>query len=265
MGRRIIALLTFLASIPTASAQIANYGYSGSNSIFGLMSHLLGIDIYRPYAALGVASTIGIMWVSVYIIFKIAIKKMDEDLGDNLESPFADAFGLNENDDDRNILAVFTLLIVLAMLGTGAFTGLIQGWQALIILTFTLLLLAGLIFLLVGGTGGIIGGTAYTAGVSAEVTAQGVEQLKEGVDRISDLQDEVEDQEREEEDDIDEGNEDEADEEAEITAEELERIIQIIDNVEGRMNELLEEEEEELEEDLENLRRIVELLGEDNE
>jgi len=261
MGRRITAILTFLASIPTASAQIANYGYSGSNSIFGLMSHLLGIDIYRPYAALGVASTIGIMWVSVYIIFKIAIKKMDEDLGDNLESPFADAFGLNDNDDDRNILAVFTLLIVLAMLGTGAFTGLIQGWQALIILTFTLLLLAGLIFLLVGGTGGIIGGTAYTAGVSAEVTAQGVEQLKDGIDRISDLQDEVEDQEEEEEDDIDDGNDDEADNEAEYTEEEIEQIIDALENSLGDLEGLTAEEIHELGDAIENLEEIIELLN----
>lgn len=255
-----------LASVPSVSAQISNRGYSGTDSIPDLLSHLFGIELHEPYYALGFAATIGVLWVATYVIFKIGVERIDEGLDNDGYNGggFAGALGIDDSES-RNLLAVLTLLIVLTMLGTGAFAGLIQGWQSLILLAFTFALLAGTIFVIIGGTGGVIGGSAYVTGKSAKVTARGVNEMQEAVSEIGDREGRIDREEQQEEDEIEDGEEQEADEEAEITAEELERVIQLIDDVEGRMNRLLEEEEEELEEDLENLRRIIELLGEDND
>jgi hypothetical protein len=259
MGRRVLAFLASIASIPAASAQITSGGYYGNQGVFDLISHLLGIDIHEPYQVLGITATIGVMWVSTYVIFKIGIKKIDEDVGDGYGSPFAEALGI-DNSDDRNILAVLTLLVVLTMMGTGAFAGLISGWQSLIILAFTLALLAGLIFLLIGGTGGIIGGTAYTAGASAQVTAEGVDQLRDGLQDIRDLENDVDRQEDEEEDDIDDGDDDEADEEAQYTEQELEEILNALENAMDDLGDLTAEEIRELGDAIENLEEIIDLL-----
>ncbi|MFB6116379.1 MAG: hypothetical protein ABEK10_02595, partial [Candidatus Nanosalina sp.] len=133
MDRRLFLLLTFLASTIPASAQITG-GYGGTRSVTGMISHLLGIDIYQPYQVLGITATVGVLWVSTYVIFKVGIKKIDEGLN-NKSSGIAGALGVDD-DNSRNLLAVLTLLIVLTMIGTGAFMGMIRGWQSLILLAF---------------------------------------------------------------------------------------------------------------------------------
>ena len=266
MGRLISFLSALVAFTAAGSAQITSGGYGGTNSITGMISHLLGIDIYEPYNILGITATVGVLWVATYVIFKVGIKRIDEGLDNDgrRSSGLAGALGVDD-EESRNLLAVLTLLIVLTMIGTGAFMGVIRGWQSLIILAFSFALLAGLIFVLIGGTGGVIGGTAYVTGKSAKVTAQGVNEVQEAVNQIGTLENEVENQEETEEDDIDHGDEEEADEEAEITAEELEAIVNMINNVEDEIDDLIEDLEDELQEDLEEIRRAVELLGEDDD
>ena len=265
MDRRLFLLSVFLSYTASASAQITS-GYGSTQSIPGMINHLLGINLYEPYQVLGITATVGVLWVATYVIFKVGIKKIDEGLENDGHgsSGLAGALGVDD-DKSRNLLAVLTLLIVLTMIGTGAFMGIIRGWQSLIILAFSFALLAGLIFVLVGGTGGVIGGTAYVTGKSAQVTAKGVNELQEAVDEIGTREERVEAEEETEEDDIDHGDEDEADEEAEITAEELEQIVEMIDDVEEELNDLIDELEGELEEDLENVRRLVDLLGDEDE
>lgn len=265
MERRLPALLTLISILPVSSAQITS-GYGQTRSVTGMISHLLGIRIYEPYQILGITATVGVLWLSTYVIFKVGIKKIDEGLerDGHRSSGLADALGIDDSDS-KNILAVLTLLIVLTMIGTGAFMGLIRGWQSLILLAFTFALLAGTIFVLIGGTGGVIGGSAYVTGKSAKVTAKGVNELQDAIDEIGDREDRVEDEEREEEDDIDDGDEDKADDEAEITAEELERIVNMISDVEDEIDDLIGHLEDELQEDLEEIRRVVELLGEDDD
>lgn len=265
MKRRLSGILALYSILPISSAQITS-GYGQSSSVTGMISHLLGIEIYEPYQILGITATVGILWVSTYVIFKVGIKKIDEglDRDRHRSSGLADALGIDDSES-RNVLAVLTLLIVLTMIGTGAFMGMIRGWQSLILLAFSFALLAGTIFVIIGGTGGVIGGSAYVTGKSAKVTAKGVNELQDAVDEIGNRENRVEDEEREEEDDIDGGDEDEADDEAEITAEELEVIVNMISDVEEELDDLIEELDDELQQDLQEIRRVVELLGEEDD
>ena len=265
MKRRLSGVLALVSILPVSSAQITS-GYGQTSSVTGMISHLLGVEIYEPYQILGITATVGILWVSTYIIFKVGVNKIDENLkkDGHRKTGLANALGIDDKES-RNVLAVLTLLIVLTTIGTGAFMGLIRGWQSLILLAFSFALLAGTIFVIVGGTGGVIGGSAYVTGKSAKVTAKGVNELQDAVDEIGNRENRIEDEEREEEDDIDEGDEDEADDEAEITAEELEVIVNMISNVETELDELIEELEDELQQDLQEIRRVVELLGEDDD
>lgn len=198
--QRLNSVLTFfLLSVPITSAQITS---GGSSSISGLLTDLLGINFSQPYVAIGFTATFGLMWVSVYIIFKTGIKRIDSGYGGRRSNPLGDALGLK--DDSRNLLAVLTLLITLSMVGTGAFYGMLRGWQSLILMAFSFMLLAGLLFILIGGTGGLIGGTAYVTGKSAKLTSEGLRELKEQADELMDEEetlDELEEEISEEEED----------------------------------------------------------------
>jgi len=196
--RHIFSLLVLLT--PYSSAQITS---GGSVSTTGLISDLLGLNFSEPYVLIGFAATFALMWLSIYIIFKVGIEKIDSSYGGRRNTPFADALGLDD-ENSRNILAILTLLITLSTVGTGAFTGLIRGWQSLVLLLFAFMLLAGLMLVLIGGTGGIIGGTAYTTGKAAKIASKNIEKMKEDVNEIRNEEetlDDIEDEIREEEKD----------------------------------------------------------------
>jgi len=193
----IFSTIVFL--VPVSSAQITD---GGTQSIPGMISHLLGIELSNPYVLLGFTATFGIMWLSIYVIFKIGIKRFDSGYGSRRDKPLSEALGLDDKNS-RNMLAVLTLLITFSTLGTGAFYGLIQGWQSLILLLFTFMLLAGLLFILIGGTGGIIGGTAYVTGKTTKTVSNSLQQAKQDIDElrseeetIEELEDEIEDEEK---------------------------------------------------------------------
>lgn len=271
-----------LTLIPSASAQITGGGVAGTDSVTGLISHLLGIQVGEPYQLLGFMATFGLMWVSTYVIFKIGVRKIDE----GLESGgFADALGISR-EDDRNLLAVLTLLVTMSIIGTGAFAGMIRGWQSLILLAFVFMLLAGLIFILLGGTGAILGGGSYITGKSAKVTARGVEEAASEIDSIMAEEDQVRDleegidneerdaerREREDEDDGgsslgssggDDGSGGSSTTEREIedVTEKLERAIQLINDIENRMNHSIRTELDNLKDDVRDLERLLALLG----
>lgn len=273
--------------IPATTAQITGGGFNGSQSILGLISNLIGINFRDPYSAIGFAATMGLMWVSIYIIFKIGVKRLDEGLGNDSYSSnsFAESLGIDDSES-RNLLAVLSLLVVLSMLGTGAFLGLVRGWQSLIVLVFLLMLLAGLILVLFGGAGGLIGLTAYTAGTTAKVTAHGVEEALEHVPEIqveeteveeieTDIETEEEDVERRESDVDDSGDrsssEDRPGEDSrgsEETRREIEDIIvkieraeRLINDIEDRIGASLESEIDALKEEIKHLRELAKLLG----
>ncbi|WP_414837303.1 hypothetical protein ACK3SF_03485 [Candidatus Nanosalina sp. VS9-1] len=274
MGRWRKLVLLFTAFIPSTSAQITNGGYYGygSASLPELLSQVFGIRVSEPYHVLGILATFSVMWVSAYVIFKIALQYLDKNLEDsNMDTPFQDAVGLTD-DDSRNVLAVLTLLITLTVVGSAGFTGLIRGWQSMILLAFTFMILAGTLFILIGGVGGTIAGSAYITGASVKATSSGVGQMVEGIeatkealDRAETEEEQIEEEEAREEDEIDEGEEEEADEEAETTARELEQVIRILSDAEDEINELMDEEIDELEEDIDRIRRIINLLGESDE
>lgn len=259
--------LLFSAIIPTASAQITNGGYGygyGTASIPELFGQIFGIRVTDPYQLLGVLATFSVMWVSTYIIFKIALQYLDENLEDgNMDTPFQDAVGLKD-EDSRNVLAVLTLLITLTVVGSAGFAGLINGWQAMILLAFTFMILAGTIFIIVGGVGGTVAGSTYIAGASINATAKGIEETKQALDRVGAEEKQIKEEEEQEEQEIDEGNKEKADEEANATAQELEEVIRILSEAEEELDELMEEEIDELEEDIEKIRRIINLLGEND-
>ena len=264
MGRWSKLALLFSAVIPTASAQITNGGYGyGTASIPELFSQLFGIRVSDPYQLLGILATFSVMWVSTYIIFKVALQYLDENLEDNMDTPFQDAVGLTD-EDSSNVLAVLTLLITLTVIGSAGFAGLINGWQAMILLAFTFMILAGTIFIIIGGVGGTVAGSTYLAGASINATAKGIEETKEALDRVGAEEEQIEREEEREEEEIDDGDEEEADEEANATAQELEEVIQILSDAEDELNELFEEEIDELEDDIDRIRRIINLLGEND-
>ncbi|MFB6116820.1 MAG: hypothetical protein ABEK10_04905, partial [Candidatus Nanosalina sp.] len=141
--KTVLPALTAIIAASPVSAQITG---TGTRSVTGMISHLLGINIYEPYQILGISATVGVLWVSTYVIFKVGIKRIDEGLNNDgySDSSIAEALGV-DTDNSRNLLAVLTLLIVLTMIGTGAFMGMIRGWQSLILLAFSFALLAGVL------------------------------------------------------------------------------------------------------------------------
>jgi len=187
----IFSTIVFL--VPVSSAQITD---GGTQSIPGMISHLLGIELSNPYVLLGFTATFGIMWLSIYVIFKIGIKRFDSGYGSRRDKPLSEALGLDDKNS-RNMLAVLTLLITFSTLGTGAFYGLIQGWQSLILLLFTFMLLAGLLFILIGGTGGIIGGTAYVTGKTTKTVSNSLQQAKQDIDELRSEEETIEELEEE--------------------------------------------------------------------
>ena len=285
MNRLSGLMLSLVALAGSASGQITGGGLNGTASIPGLLSEILGININNPTALVGLLATFGLMWVSTYVIFKIALQKLDEGLETGRNGGFMDAVGL-KNSDDRNILAVLTLLVTLSVVGTGAFYGIIQGWQSIVLLAFTFMILAGLMFVILGGTGLIFGGGSYLAGKSAKAVAGGVEKLSRELDsvrseeqQVDDIEDDIDD----EEDDVEDkeksgdtggqrggsggdggdgaGGRTRVEVEIEDIVEKLERAIQLINDIEDRLDEDIASELENLKEDLQKLKKLLQLLG----
>ncbi|NMJ77199.1 hypothetical protein GLU64_02200 [Nanohaloarchaea archaeon] len=255
MSRKLFLLTVFLSYTASASAQITS-GYGSTRSIPEMINHLLGINVYNPYEILGITATFGVLWVSTYIVFKIAVRRIDEGLdtdGFGSNGGLSDTLNMG-NTDSTNLLAVLSLLIVLTIIGTGAFMDIIVGWQSLIILALSFALLAGVFFVTLGGTGAVIGGSAYAAGASAQLTAGGVEQLDEGLSRIADLELSLRD---------DEQNTD-GPEDVEYDEEELEQILEALEEAADDLDQLTNQEIEELGEAVENLEDIIDLLRFDN-
>lgn len=267
MGRKFSALLAAAASIPAASAQIvSDYGYYNNEGIIGLLEHLLGLSINNPYELTGLAATVGIMWVSIYAILKIGIKKLDEGIDDSSLSGsgyFAESLGVGDTDQ-KNILALLSLLIVLTTLGTGYFTGLVRTWQSIFVLLFVIMALALLVFVVVGGAYGTIGGVSVARGAGKQLQAAGMEQLADAQKTINEAEQDIADLESASEEDIEQGDTGEADREARIAAEDIQEVIQELESVEDRIDELENEELQELEDFEENLDKVVDLIGDDS-
>lgn len=262
MSRKSTILTFFAALTGSVTAQITSRGYGNTHSLPELLSHLFGIEFYNPYEALGFASTLGVLWISTYVIFKVGIKRIDEGLdndGVSSKSGIADALGV-ENDKSRNVLAIVTLLIVLSMMGTGAFYGIINGWRTLILLAFTISILAGLIFVLVGGAGGIIGGAKLSRGLGKQVEARGVEEMAEAEERIAEAEERLLEAEKKAQEDYEEGNEEKADQEIHYDEEQLEGIIETLEDGLDNIENLTAEEIEDLGNAIKNLENLVELL-----
>ncbi len=267
MGRKISAFIASLSAVPTSSAQIvSDYGYYNNEGIIGLLEHLLDLSINNPYELTGLAATVGIMWVSIYAILKIGIKRLDDGIDDSSLSGggyFADSLGVGDSDQ-KNILALLSLLIVITTLGTGYFTGLVRTWQSIFVLLFVILALALLVFVVVGGAYGTIGGVTVARGAGKQLQAAGMEQLAEAQETINDAEQDIADLESASEEDIEQGDTEDADREARIAAEDIEEVIGKLEDVEDRIGELEDQELQELEDFEQNLDKIVDLIGDDS-
>ena len=244
MKRKALAISAFLTSI-TASASAQVTGGSGQiTSVFEIISEILGINVQNPYNALAVLATLGIMCLSTYIILKIGAKKLD------IEDTVLPGSG--SRGGGRNILAVLSVLITLTIFGTGAASGLIQGFQAMFTLGFLFLMIAVGAFVVLGGTGVIFGGGAAVGGASLKATADGMEKAS---NLASDAEETLFGAEKEIQDGAENGNEDEE----EDAAEEIQQALKTLNDIQQISSTQLEDDRKRVQDAMKGVREELEL------
>ena len=244
MKRKALAISAFLTSI-TASASAQVTGGSGQiTSVFEIISEILGINVQNPYNALAVLATLGIMCLSTYIILKIGAKKLD------IEDTVLPGSG--STGGGRNILAVLSVLITLTIFGTGAASGLIQGFQAMFTLGFLFLMIAVGAFVVLGGTGVIFGGGAAVGGASLKATADGMEKAS---NLASDAEETLFGAEKEIQDGAENGNEDEE----EDAAEEIQQALKTLNDIQQISSTQLEDDRKRVQDAMKGVREELEL------
>jgi hypothetical protein len=220
--------LALVSLVPIGSAQIS--GSRGFQGILPLISNILGIDVGSPFVLLGTAATFGVMVLVNYIILKKAFARMD----------MLDIVNVTGHDGGRNILAILSVLMTLSIIGTGAFTGIIQGFQGIVILLMLFLVVGGLFVVSAGGIGGVVGGGAIAAGEGTRAIAKGAEKTSEGLQEASEAFGSARQNIRGAEQDAEEGNIQEAEQE-------FERVVELLEVVESDLGEGFESQAQELE------------------
>ena len=245
----LVSGLTSLSFVGLASAQIADGG--GYQGILPLIAQILGIDVGDPYQLIGVLATFGIMSLVNYIVLKKAFMKMDMLDVVNLS-------GGHGSSEGRNILAILAILMTLSIVGTGAFTGIINGFRSIILLLFSFMLIGGLAVVLSGGSFLTFGGVAYTSGKGAEVSAKGIEKGANALEKADDILSTAEKEEKEGRERGESGDRDtEHDEEADAERK-LNRVLEILDYVEGDFQEVLTENKERIQDAINDLEEAEE-------
>ncbi len=208
MKKKLLSTLTLLAT-PLAAA---NHGGSTSlTDITGIIS-ALGLTQGDMVHNLGLAATFGLIWLSVYMIMKKIVVKLEIEELFNLQSSGV------QDDDKKNLLAVLALLTVLSILGTGHAMGFVWDIQMMLVGA----LFFGVIALLIAVVGGGAASAAWTAGKTGKALNYGIEEAREAGQRLRNVGD---------------GN---VQDQPEQTEAEIESIVEEIDDsddhIEGAMN-----------------------------
>lgn len=220
--------LALISLIPITSAQISGSG--GFQGILPLISDILGIDVGSPLVLLGTAATFGIIALINYIILKKAFARLD----------MLDIVNVTGRDGGRNILAILAILMTLSIIGTGAFVGIIQGFQSIVLLLMLFLFIGGIFVVTAGGIGGVVGGGAIAAGESTRAIAKGAEKTSQGLQEASEAFGNARENLGRAEQDAEEGNIQEAEQE-------FENVVELLEVVAPDLGEDFESQAEELE------------------
>lgn len=244
MKRKALAISAFLTSI-TASASAQVTGGSGQiTSVFEIISEILGINVQNPYNALAVLATLGIMSLSTYIILKVGAKKLD------IEDTVLPGSG--RSGEGRNILALLSVLITLTIFGTGAASGLINGFQGMILLGFVIMMFALGAFVLIGGVGGFFGGGSYMLGKSSKAAMDGIKEGNEAYQEAKDMIETAENDIQDGADNGDEGKEEKA-------AEEIQQALKRLNDIQQISSTQLEEDRKRVKDAMQKVREELEL------
>jgi hypothetical protein len=244
----LVAALSSISFAGPVSAQIADStGYQG---IIPLITQILGIDVGDPYQVIGVVATFGIISLVNYIVLKKAFMRMDMLDVVNL--------GGSYGDEGRNILAIIAVLMTLSILGTGAFTGIINGFRSIILLLFFFMVIGGLAIVIGGGSFLTFGGIAQATGKGVEESAKGIQKGADALDKAGNVLSSAEEEEEEGRRRGESGDRDgEHDEEADAERK-LNRVLEILDYVEGDFQEVLTENKERIQDAIDDLERAEE-------
>lgn len=233
-----------LAFIQSVVAQVGDDTFGGvglsEGSILQIYSDLIGIQIQDPTQFIAVTSSIGVFWISTYIIMKVGVQRFD-----SLEEAVMPS-STRGGSEGRNLVAVLSGLFVLSAIGFNSFGNIINSWMGITMAFYATGVLAATVFWLVGlGRYGGVGLNRLNASATAseaktkEMEADAKEKLKDAKQRLGEIG-------AEEEEAGETGN----DEEARDAAQKLEAVLQ-------EMNAALEEIEMIDEKDESEIRDIV--------
>ncbi len=183
------SVLTIFTSLTVAQDGL-DLGGTGvaQDSMLGLVSQMIGIQINSPVQFIGVVSAVAIFGVAWYVILKVGTEKIG--LKDTLTPG---------RDGGRNILAVLAALITLSAFGSGYVGMLIERWQDLVVFTWSGGILLALAYVLFGGAKfGVTGFGSISAANKLERAkvkgkeADAEEKLKEAENRLHEVKNEDE-------------------------------------------------------------------------
>ena len=259
MQRKILYLLTSVSAVSSPTVAQVTGGSGQVTSIFGTLSQLLGINVANPYNALAMLVTLGVMSLSVYIVLKVGVRKLD------IEDVVLPSGG--HNGGGRNILALMSVLITLSIFGTGAAAGLIQGFQAMFALGFLFMIIGLGVFIVIGGTGGLFGGGSYMIGKTSKASMEGI---KEGSEALDEAKEMLGTAEKEAQDGADGGPSnkspfDDTEDEEEDAANRIQEALGIMNDVLVQTDEGLESKRNELNVAINEVEEALEIEGTEDE
>ncbi len=175
MKKKLLSTLTILVT-PIATA---NHGGSTSLTDIAGIINALGLRSEDMVHNLGLAATFGLIWLSVYMIMKKVVVKLEIEELFNLQSSGV------QDDDKKNLLAVLALLTVLSILGTGHAMGFVWDIQMMLVGA----LFFGVIALLIAVVGGGAASAAWTAGKTGKALETGIQEAREAGERLRNIGD----------------------------------------------------------------------------
>lgn len=280
MKTKITALLSGLVSFSsTVSAQGITTGGEGPLGGIGtgaieFLSNLFGVNMSEPTQAIGFAAAFGILWLVVNVVMEVGLDKL------NMLEYFQQS---GRSHEGRNRMPILSFLVVISMLGTGAFTGVVTGLQTIILLVFVSAILAGLLAAVFGlpsgallGIGGGMKALGFASdkagidgsGISSAVgntAGKGAKAAEKGLNKAKDLMQQAEQDMQEVEKEEKEAKQNQDAQEAEHAADVEEKAEKELEESEEITENVLESELNQLKNTLDEAREVVSDESEEEE